>query len=380
MSILRLSISILLLLGLVFSGPVWAGRGGSTPIEDDLLTQSRLWRQHEGMVTARDKLADALIKEDSDDGMFERRVWTTNGDKSRILPDSAAHCTKAQRARTGIFIVLGYRQRSGRSQRLVRHVAKSMASQGWRATLIDVAEWSTPSQDVKLIDQAMRQELPHIDRALLVGFSKGGWDWINWFHGPAKEHPPAQRAKIRLLVDFAAILRGSAVAGWGASHPGVEATLFRSVMFARFGVKGAGPKYLRSLSTDPWSGLPVTPLRALAPNMQTIQFVALPEGRDGQTHVNAFFNWTSHAAVRAEPWLGPNDGMSESAGQILPPSEDISKWIVRVKSSHALLDGEYLNGGIVSRRYRAGGHTLWNGGDEIMDDLMRALPRSTIGW
>jgi hypothetical protein len=224
------------------------------------------------------------------------------------------------------------------------------------------------------------RELPQVDRALFVGFSKGGWDWINWFHGPAKNLPIEQRAKIRLLISFAGMLRGSAVAGWGADNHGFEATLFRSVMFVRFGVRGAGPKYLRSLSTDPWSLPPVEPLQSVAPRMRTIQFVALPEGPDGYTRVNAFFNWTGHAAGRTQPWLGPTDGMSESAAQLLPPSEQIPKWIVRVKGSHALLDGEYANGGTVSPRYRAKGRALWNGGDELMDDLMRALPRSTIGW
>jgi hypothetical protein len=312
--------------------------------------------------------------------MFERRICTTNTDKTRVWPDSAARCSHAKRSRTGIFIVLGYRQRSGRSQRLVRHVAETLRNEGWHAKLIDVAEWSTPAQDVRLIDQVITQELPLVDRALLVGFSKGGWDWINWFHGPAKNLPIEQREKIRLLVDFAAMLRGSAVAGWGADNHGFEATLFRSVMFVRFGVKGAGPKYLRSLSTDPWSDPAVPTLRSIAPRMRTIQFVALPEGADGYTHVNGFFNWTGHAAGRAQSWMGPTDGMSEAAAQVLPPSEHVSKWIVRVKGSHALLDGQYVSGGIVSHQYRARGRSLWNGGDELMDDLMRALPRSKIGW
>jgi hypothetical protein len=72
--------------------------------------------------------------------------------------------------------------------------------------------------------------------------------------------------------------------------------------------------------------------------------------------------------------------MSESAAQLLPPKENVSKWIVRVKGSHAMLDGRYVNGGVVSRGYQTGGRKWWHGGDEVMDDLLRALPRSTIGW
>ena len=122
------------------------------------------------------------------------------------------------------------------------------------------------------------------------------------------------------------------------------------------------------------------PLRSVAPQLHTIQFVALPEGRDGQTHANGFFDWTSFSAGHWQRWMGPCDGMSESAAQLLPPRENVPTWIVRVKGSHALLDGRYLNGGIVSRAYKAKGRDRWHGGEEVMDDLMRALPRSTIGW
>lgn len=348
--------------------------------EDDLLARARIWRQREGLAVARDKLLHAVMREDSDHGMFERRVWATNADKARVWPDSAATCSVSQRSRTGIFIVLGYRQRSGRSQRLVRHVEETLRAQGWHAKMIEVGEWSSPEGDVKLIDNVVRQELPVVDRALLVGFSKGGWDWINWFHGPAASLPVQERAKIRLVVDFAAMLRGSTVAGWAARDHGVEAVLFRSIMWVRFGDKGASTAWLRSLSTDPWALPGAKPIRSIAPNLRTIQFVALPEGADGQTHVNHFFDWTGYNSTHWQTWMGPCDGMSECGAQLLPPKENVSKWIVRVRGSHALLDGRYLNSGVVSRRYQAGGRDWWHGGDELMDDLLRALPKSAIGW
>lgn len=347
----------------------------------DLLTQARAWRQHHGLAGARDKFLAALVREDSSKGEFERRVWATNADKGRVWPDSAAQCSIAERARTGIFIVLGYRQSTGRSQRIVRHVTNQLQENGWRATLIDVPEWSaSAADDVAAIDQVIARELPKVDRALLVGFSKGGWDWINWFHGPAMNLPAEERGKIRLLVDFAAILRGSAIAGWAADDRGLDARLFRSVMLVRFGSKGATPRYLRSLSKDPWSEPGAPSLRSVAPQLRAIEYVAVAEGADGHPHTNGFFHWVSHRSTERQRWMGPVDGMAESAAELLPPKEKIPAWIVRIKGSHALLDGNYLNGGVVSRRFHAKGDEKWKGGEELMDDFLRALPKSALGW
>ncbi|MEY2497762.1 MAG: hypothetical protein QOD12_1318 [Verrucomicrobiota bacterium] len=347
----------------------------------DLLMQTRTWRQHHGLAGARDKLLAALAREDSSKGEFERRIWSTNAEKDRVWPDSAAQCSATERSRTGIFIVLGYRQRTGRSQRIVRYVTDRLQENGWHATLIDVPEWSaSAADDVAAIDKAIARELPKVDRALLVGFSKGGWDWINWFHGPAMNLPPEERGKIRLLVDFAAILRGSAIAGWAADDRGLDARLFRSVMLVRFGSKGATPRYLRSLSKDPWSEQDAPALRTVAPQLRAIEYVAVAEGADGHPHANGFFHWVSHRSTERQRWMGPVDGMAESAAELLPPREKIPAWIVRIKGSHALLDGHYVNGGVVSRRFHAKGDEKWKGGEELMDDFLRALPKSMLGW
>src|ERR1700686_4705427 len=312
----------------------------------DLLTQTRGWRQDHGLAAARDKLLAALPREDSSKGDFERRIWATNADKDRFWPDSAAQCSAAERSRTGIFIVLGYRQRTGRSQRIVRHVANKLQENGWHAQLIDVPEWSaSEADDVAAIDKTIVRELPKVDRAILVGFSKGGWDWINWFHGPAMNLPAEERGKIRLLVDFAAILPGSAIAGGAADDRGLDARLFRSVMLVRFRSKGATPKYLRSLSQDPWSQQDPPALRSVAPQLRAIEYVAVAEGADGYPHANGFFHWVSQRSTQRQRWMGPVDGMAESAAELLPARENIPAWIVRIKGSHALLDGHYLNGG-----------------------------------
>jgi hypothetical protein len=374
---LRVHATVLLL----FCTPILAKLSGAETNNADLLTQARIWRQRLGLAGARDKLLDALPQEDSSKGDFERRIWATNADKARVWPNAAVQCSADERSRTGIFIVLGYRQRTGRSQRVVRHVANKLQENGWHAQRIDVPEWSaSAADDVAAIDKTITRELPKVDRAILVGFSKGGWDWINWFHGPAMNLPAKERAKIRLLVDFAAILRGSAIAGWAADDHGLDATFFRSIMFVRFGTKGATPQYLRSLSKDPWSRQDPPSLRAVAPHMRAIEYVAVAEGADGYPHTNGFFHWVSQRSTEKQRWMGPVDGMAESAAELLPPSEKIPAWVVRIKGSHALLDGHYLNGGAVSRRYHTKGDEKWKGGEEMMDDFLRALPKSALGW
>lgn len=366
---------------LVFCTAIPANGSSAETHSPDLLARARIWRQRHGLVDARDKLLAALLREDSTKGEFERRIWTTNTDKARVWPGSAAQCSAAERSRTGIFIVLGYRQRTGRSQRVVRYVTNRLQENGWHAQLIEVPEWSTsPADDVAAIDKTITRELPKVDRAILAGFSKGGWDWINWFHGPAGNLPAQERAKIRLLVNFAAILRGSAIAGWAAHDHGFDATLFRSIMLVRFGLKGATSQYLRSLSRDPWSQGNSPSLRSVAPQLRAIEYVAVAEGADGYPHANGLFNWISHRSTEKQRWMGPCDGMAESAAELLPPSEKIPTWIVRIKGSHALLDGHYLNGGATSRRYHAKGDEKWKGGEELMDDFLRAVPKSALGW
>jgi len=49
-------------------------------------------------------------------------------------------------------------------------------------------------------------------------------------------------------------------------------------------------------------------------------------------------------------------------------------------SEFAVVDGHYLNGGTVCRRYKAKGDEKWKGGEELMDDFLRAVPKSALGW
>jgi hypothetical protein len=51
---------------------------------------------------------------------------------------------------------------------------------------------------------------------------------------------------------------------------------------------------------------------------------------------------------------------------------------VRVLGSHALLDGRYLNGAAVSSAFTKKHAEQSQGGKELLDDLLRSLPRAWV--
>jgi hypothetical protein len=352
-----------------------SGKRLAVPDPDDLLFQARTWRTEHGMAKARDDLTEALGKLDSGKGEFERRLWRTNADKSLTFPDSLSGLSLAKRHRTGIFLVLGYKTKTGTSERVIRQVESYLKKQGWHAVLVEVKERGTTSEDAAAIQAVMQREMPKVDKAILVGFSKGGLDWMHWFADEAADLPSAQRSKIRLLVTFAGALRGAVVADWVAVGGGPLAGTLRLV--ARSKSDSESLADIRSIGEDPWTGPKKPRIRSLTNGLRHVSLVALPEGENGLTQVDRAFAVFSRLVTAQWRWLGPLDGFVESAAQVLPDEAGIPQHIVRVRGSHALLDGRYLSGGLVSRKYSQRGSDFWSGGEEVLDDILRALP---IHW
>lgn len=365
-----------LLLGFIVAGcrssaPAARQVGGG----DDLVGQARAWRAQHGLAEARDRVSDALLKLDAKNGWLEQRVWQANADKHRTWPNSLATLPREERARTGIFLVLGYRTKQGRSEPVIRHGAEYLRQQGWHAMLIESIERGTGEQNAAAVQAVLAEQLPHVDRAVLVGFSKGGLDLVHWYAREAEKLPAAQRRKIKLSVFFAAALRGAAVAEWIVDGSSLGPAVMRHQL------RTPGNEALadvRSTGTDPWATGAVPPLQKLTPGLRSISFVGVPECRDGLTRCDPQFARLARFAAMDWCWLGPVDGLVESAAQVLPPQAGVPQHIVRVHGSHALLDGHYLNGRVVSKIYRARGKDYWLGGEEMLDDLLRALPRSWI--
>lgn len=350
------------------------------PPSRDLVAEARDWRREHGLAKARDRLDARLVAIDAKDGWFEKRIWVTNADKFHVYPDSMATLDPERRSEVGIFLMLGFRQTGRKSPAIVARVAEHLKEQGWRAALIAVPNRGTAAENAILIQRFVEAELPRVKRAVLVGFSKGGYDLLEWMKNHAGKLPEGERKKIRLAVNFAGTLRGSAVAAWGARGSEFAAGVFRSLLAVQSLDNADGCRDLHSISEDPWYGTRDWRPRKVLPRLRAIQYVVLPEGPDGHTRRNVVFGTIGRLAEKHfDHKIGPQDGLAESAAQIYPENAGVPQWIVRVRGSHATLDGHYANGAPVSQGYAPGGEARLESGRELLDDFLRAVPRQTIG-
>ena len=187
----------------------------------DLLIEARKWTEEDGRVAACERVDGELAKFDGSGGMFEKRLMRTNGDKSFRFPDSVARMPRAERKRTGIYFILGFNQDRGRSPPIIRRAAERLAASGFRAQVVEVAGRRTADEDAAMLREFLEKELPEVDRAMMVGFSKGSADLVEFWLDEAHKLPPRQLRKIRCWANFAGVLRGSEVACWLATDRGL---------------------------------------------------------------------------------------------------------------------------------------------------------------
>ena len=346
----------------------------------DLLVEAREWRREGNLASARDKLVRSLGEMDAAHGFLENRLWLTNADKSLALPNAVSSASAAERARTGLFLVLGFRSPRNEPERIVRHVEAELKKRGWHAVLVEVPPHRDPAQDAAAIQKHLARDLPRLDRAVLVGFSKGGLDLMSWFANEASKLPAGQREKIRLMVNFAGVLRGAVVGDWVTKAHGPVAGSMRAYLRNADGEGGSVWDEVASVAEDPWSRPRSRrpQLRQLAPAMRVVNVVPVPEGKQGMPEAAYRASWLSWMVTSQWRWIGPFDGMAESAAHVLPPSAGVPQHIIRVLGSHTLLDGRYLNGGTVSKTYRSSSRGGYRGGAEMLDDLLRAIPRHWV--
>lgn len=351
-------------------------------LERDLVRDARQWRQDEGLVEARDQLAEALMKLDADHGRLEQRMWATNADKTLVFPDSLATVSRARRSRTGVYLVLGYQTRSRRSEKVIRHAADYLIREGWNAHLVPVPDRGTCEQDALAIQTFLKQELPKVDRAILIGFSKGGGDWMHWFANHAEQLPATQRQKLRLLMTFAGALRGSSLARWLMDDSDPLARLLRNGMVFGEGEEthDTSLKDLHSVAADPWIEDAMPRFKTVAPQLQSVSMVALGGSKNGGPSRDFRFATVGGIALRRQPWSGPTDGVVESAAEVLPSSAGVPQQIIRVYGAHGIIGGRYANGAEVTPGYRPGRGEYWRGSEPLMDELIRALPKKLAGF
>jgi hypothetical protein len=245
---------------------------------------------------------------------------------------------------------------------------------------VETPDRGTTADNAAALLALLQRDLPEVDTALIAGFSKGSADTLEFLRDRADELPPAQRAKLRAFVSFAGVLRGSCVADWAAHDHDAAAIAFRSLLNVRGGHWGASFADLDSISRDPWQSASPPRLRKYAPNLHCISYVSLPEGKDGMTALNPMFAATARCCEDTRRRPGPCDGLVETAAAALPPDCGAPQWIVRVKGSHAVLDGSYLDGTPVAPGYSEELARRIAGGSHLLDSFLRAMPKAVLGW
>lgn len=357
----------------------WDGRYKKTKEDSrDLLQQSRKWVAEYGRAKSRDRLTMALARQDDSKGFLERRLIKTNQEKDYVFPKSLATLPREERGKIGVYFVLGFNQDKGRSPPLIREAVRHMTAQGYQAKFIDVASRQTAQNDAKVIAETLAGELPKVDKAMLLGFSRGGTDLVHFWLGPANNLPVDELAKIKIWANFAGVLRGSEVARWGAAGNDPLAWGFRCFLNWREGAPRTTAEDLASIGYDPWfyphRGFPIVMTKKLT----VINFVSIPDGEDGWPVDDKHFKILATTAANQARVVGPCDGLVESAAAILPPRTGLEQWIVRVRGSHSLLGGKYLNGNEVAPCFHQGHQARLKSGNQLLDDFMRALPRSLM--
>jgi len=359
--------------------PPPAPEAGRVETRDDLVVEARRWVERDGRPAACKRLEEQIGKLDDSGGMFEKRVMRTNADKAFVFSDAVEHLPRAERGKTGIYFLLGFNQDRGRSPPIIGRAAERLRDRGFRSAVMPVLGRRTARQDAVMVREFLGRELPAVDRAILVGFSKGSGDLTEFWFGEADKLPPAQLRKIRVWMNFAGVLRGSQVARWLACEHGPKESLYRVFVNLKSGSPMSKFDDLASIANDPWADGQRHMPAGLAAKFLVVNVVVIPKDPEGWTQSDPLFERLGRAAASGPRPIGPCDGLVESAASVLPRRTGLRQWIVRVNGSHALLDGTYLNGSPVAPAYFLGAERQLESGMEVMDDFLRALPKSALG-
>lgn len=360
------------------SVPWEAGLRDTSRDKNDLLHQSRRWVTECGRTEAADRLEKALVDQDESQGLMESRMLATNGDKSLVFSNSLYTIPMEERKRIGVYFVLGLHQDRGRAGPLIKRASEHMKQLGFRAQFIDVAPRKTAQEDAVLVAAWLKKDLPHVDKAVLIGFSRGSTDLVHFWFGPSRTIPESDLKKIKVWVNFAGVVRGSAVARWVAMGKGPAAWVFRWYLNMLNMTPRASMRDVASIGYDRWAAPGNKLPRAVRRHLNVINFVAIPDGADGWSSKDPYNNILALNAAKQGPMIGPCDGMVESAASVFPPHSGIKQSIIRVKGAHLILSGEYLNGSMVASKYHQGRKARLDSGGQLMDDFLRAMPRSLL--
>lgn len=370
----------LLLAGCAATG---AGDGfAGTKPRSDLIESVRSTTRAEGLATAKRALLAGLAAEDDSGGDLQRRVVRTTADADLVLPDSLAALPAARRARVALAIVPGTKAANpngkDRTRECLRGAAEVSAAMGFATHFIETEARGAVEENAALVAARMREVFARSDRVILVMLSKGAHDVIRYLQEDGIDLPPADRAKLSVVLSLAGTVQGSVVADWMAHSPRPLALATRR--WLRLSGQDAAIDMLESVARSPWDERTAWLLPGRFPQLTWISIAMAPDGEDGRITEHLWAPMVRSRIERTMPYYSPSDGLVESAASVLPDAVEVPEWVVIGSGSHAMPNGAYLGGGrIAPRTTRPGKEKLRpESGGEIMSAYLRALPQSLL--
>jgi hypothetical protein len=347
--------------------------------DTDLLELARNWSVEYGVSMARDLVKEAITAQDITHGGMEARLNRALTDSQYFDPQALAHLTSAQKKRIGIFVDLGFSHDVSTSPNasMVVGMSEAFKAAGFYVELFNTDANMPASASGGVIKDQLQKALPQLDQVIILCLSKGGQEVMDFFLFNYPQMSSEERAKIRSVISLSGVLRDAFMARWlgGPSQlsDGPTRLVVKSLGMSLFG--WGDSTYLEALGElgrDPWVGHgPVD-----APQLTWVAFAGVPIEPDG---VGRYFS-TELAlplAIAADPRIGPEDGVVETAGEILPPHSGIKQAVIRVLGSHMYLTNQTVAGHRLIKSYK----TIQDApgdGEEFAKVLLRALPASIL--
>lgn len=347
-----------------------------------LLTEVRMITREHGLVAAKERVISGLQQRDGSFGTLTKRVQRTTADPQLVLSDSLAALPLRRRERIALVIIPGTkvagRHRPDRTRECLRGAATAAHEMGFSTWFVDTEARGEVDENAAKIASQVREAFLQADRVILVMLSKGAHDVIRYLQEDGLALPAAQRRKLVVALSLAGTVQGSVVADWMAHSSRPFPVITRQ--WLRISGQKPALDMLESISRSPWRGELPMRLDSGFPQLTWVGIAMVPNGADGRITERLWLPTVRREIERTAPWYSPNDGLVESAAEILPDSVKLPEWVVIGYGSHAMPNGSYSNGGrIAPQTTRPGVEKLrTESGGEIMSAYLRALPTSLL--
>lgn len=352
------------------------------PHPSSLLEEARNLTRTDGLVAARNHIAESLRQRDSSSGEMERRLAAATADPDLVFPDSWAALDDASRDRVAMVIIPGttvkLHGKPPPTREALAEAARTANEMGFRAVFVETPYHACPDENGTLLADIVNEAFASHDRVVLTMLSKGAHDVARYLQVHAAGLPESEREKLVGVISLVGTLQGSISARWfvRSRHPVPGAIR----AYLRMTGDAATVHMLATIAADPWDDCFPERMPDIFPNLTWISFVMLPDGPDGRTTEEVWNRHIRRLAERGSKEFSPEDGLVEAAAAILPHCSRVPEIIVRGYGSHALSNGRYPDGTPIAPRTADPDKepTIPESGGEIIDAFLRAAPAEIL--